>query len=81
MNTTLTATSSTSQRAEAMRTEAGRLGERLARRAGLALLAWSRAAEVRRNSDDLSGLTELQRDADRLRDDNFTTLALLARTL
>lgn len=81
MNTTLTATSSTSQQAAAVRAEAGRLGERLARRAGLALLAWSSAAEARRDRDDLGRRAKLQRSADRLRDDNFSTLALLARTL
>lgn len=81
MNTTLTATRSTSQQAAAMRAEAGRLGERLARRAGLALLAWSLTAEARRTSDDRAGRAELQRTADRLRDQNFTTLALRARTL
>ncbi|MFE5670341.1 hypothetical protein ACFQ58_01905 [Agromyces sp. NPDC056523] len=81
MNTTLTATRSTSQQAGAMRAEAGRLGERLARRTGLALLAWSRTAEARRTRDDLAVRAELQRSADRLRDENFTTLALRARTL
>lgn len=81
MNTTLTATSSTSQQAAAVRAEAGRFGERLARRAGLALLAWSLAAEARRTRDDLAARAELQRNADRLRDENTTTLALLARTL
>lgn len=81
MNTALTATSSTSQQAAAVRAGAGRLGERLARRAGLALLAWSRAAEARRTRDDLWARAELQRNADRLRDENLTTLALLARTL
>jgi hypothetical protein len=81
VNTTLTATRSTSQQAAAVRGEAGRLGERLARRAGLALLAWSLAAEARRSSDDLGRRAQLQRSADRLRDDNFSTLALLARTL
>ena len=81
MNTTLTATRSTSQQAAAMRAEAGRLGERLARRAGLALLAWSLSAEARRTSDDRVGRVELQREADRLREQNFTTLALRATTL
>ena len=81
MNTTLTATRSTSQQADAMRAEAGRLRERLARRAGLALLEWSRSAEARRNRDDLAARAELQRTADRLRDANSTTLALRTRTL
>jgi hypothetical protein len=83
VNTTLTATRSTAQQAEAVRAGAGRLQERLARRAGLALLAWSRAAEARRLREDadLRRRAELQLEADRLRESNFTTLALLARTL
>jgi hypothetical protein len=83
VNTTLTATRSTAQQAEAVRAGAGRLRERLARRAGLALLAWSMAAEARRLREDadLRRRAELQREADRLRESNFTTLALLARTL
>ncbi|MUN05879.1 hypothetical protein [Agromyces luteolus] len=84
MNTSLTATSTTSQRLAA---GSGRLQERLARRAGLALLAWSRAAEARRSRtelarvDDLARAARLQREADRLREGNFSTLALVARTL
>ncbi|WP_401000499.1 hypothetical protein [Agromyces sp. GXQ0307] len=84
MNTSLTATRSTSQQ---VATGAGRLQERLARRVGLALLAWSRSAEARRaNADrlrdgDLARRAELRHEADRLRDGNFTTLALVARTL
>jgi hypothetical protein len=81
VNTSLTATTSTSQPAAAVRAEAGRLRERLARRAGLALLDWSRAAEARRRRDDVARRAELGRQADRLRDENFTTLAVLARTL
>ena len=81
VNTTLTATRSTAQQAQAVRLGAGRLQERLARRAGLALLAWSRAAEARRLRDDAGRLAELQREAERLRASNFTTLATLARTL
>ena len=80
MNTTLTATRSTAQQAEAVRAGAGRLRERLARRAGLALLAWSRAAEARRLREDPRLRGDLQLDADRLRESNFTTLALLGRT-
>ncbi|WP_353815076.1 hypothetical protein [Agromyces sp. SYSU T00266] len=84
MNTTLTATRSTAQQVAA---GSGRLQERLARRAGLALLAWSRAAEARRwrtarsRADDLARQAGLQREADRLREGNFSTLALVARTL
>ena len=81
MNTSLTATTSTSQSAAAVRAEAGRLRERLARRAGLALLAWSLTAEARRDRDDLARRAELQCRADRLRDENFIALAVLARTL
>lgn len=80
MNTTLTATRSTAQQAEAVRAGAGRLQERLARRVGLALLAWSRAAEARRLREDPRRRVELQLEADRLRGSNFTTLALLGRT-
>jgi hypothetical protein len=82
VNTTLTATRSTAQQAEAVRAGAGRLQERLARRAGLALLAWSLAAEARRLREDaeLRRRAELQREADRLRESNFTAVAL-ARTL
>lgn len=80
MNTTLTATRSTAQQAEAVRAGAGRLQERLARRVGLALLAWSRAAEARRLREDPRRRVELQLEADRLRASNFTTLALLGRT-
>ncbi|GAA1058900.1 hypothetical protein [Agromyces bracchium] len=84
MNTSLTATRSTSQQVAA---GAGRLQERLARRAGLALLAWSRAAEARRANAERRRAGELARraglrvEADRLRDANFSTLALVARTL
>ncbi|WP_438853372.1 hypothetical protein [Agromyces sp. M3QZ16-3] len=84
MNTTLTARRSTSQQVAA---GAGRLQERLARRAGLALLAWSRAESERRASaeralaGELERMSELRREADRLRDGNFSTLALVARTL
>ncbi|GAA2031929.1 hypothetical protein GCM10009819_14840 [Agromyces tropicus] len=78
MNTSLTATRSTAQQAAA---DAGRLQERLARRAGLALLAWSRAAEERRARTELDRTARLTREADRLREANFTTLALVARTL
>ncbi|GAA4044272.1 hypothetical protein [Agromyces indicus] len=81
MNTALTAHRSTAQPAHAVRAGAGRLQERLARRAGLALLAWSRASEARRLREDPRRRAELQREADRLRESNFTTLALLARTL
>jgi hypothetical protein len=77
VNTSLTATRSTAQQAAA---GAGRLQERLARRAGLALLAWSRAAEARRARTELERTAGLQREADRLREENFTTLALVART-
>ncbi|MFC9917232.1 hypothetical protein [Agromyces binzhouensis] len=83
MNTTLTATRSTAQQVAA---GSGRLQERVARRTGLALLAWSRAAEARRarsertRADDLARTAGLQREADRLRDANFSTLALVART-
>ncbi|MGR2752366.1 hypothetical protein [Agromyces arachidis] len=81
MNTTLTATRSTAQQAEDLRAGAGRLRERLARRAGLALLAWSLAAEARRlretHRDDLA----MRLDADRLREANFARLVLLGRTL
>lgn|GEM_PF-3054037 len=84
MNTSLTANRSTAQHWAA---GSGRLQERLARRAGLALLAWSRAAEARRSrmerarADDLARAARLQREAERLREANFTTLALVARTL
>lgn len=78
MNTSLTATRSTAQQAAA---GAERLQERLARRAGLALLAWSRAAEARRARAELARTVGLQREAARLREENFSTLALVARTL
>ncbi|WP_430646823.1 hypothetical protein [Agromyces sp. GXS1127] len=78
MNTTLTASRSTAQQAAA---GAGRLQERLARRAGLALLAWSRAAAARRARTELARTAGLQHQAGRLREENFTTLALVARTL
>ncbi|MGR0318557.1 hypothetical protein [Agromyces sp. ZXT2-3] len=78
MNTSLTATRSTAQQAAA---GAERLQERLARRAGLALLAWSRAAEARRAHAELARTVGLQREAARLREENFSTLALVARTL
>ncbi|MBM7502907.1 hypothetical protein ACFPER_05455 [Agromyces aurantiacus] len=81
MNTTLTATGTSSQRADAMRAGAGRLQERLARRAGLALLAWSRAEAARRSRQDLGARAQLQRRAERLRDENRTTLTLLTRAL
>ncbi|WP_353826917.1 hypothetical protein [Agromyces sp. SYSU T0242] len=78
MNTSLTATRSTAQQAAA---GAGRLQERLARRTGLALLAWSRASEQRRARPEFVRSAGLAREADRLREANFTTLALVARTL
>ncbi|WP_234660358.1 hypothetical protein [Agromyces marinus] len=75
MNTTLTI-----QRSSAQHAAAG-AGERLARRLGLALLTWSSAAEARRSRVDLARAAELRRDANLLREENFATLARLARTL
>ncbi|WP_448808012.1 hypothetical protein [Agromyces bauzanensis] len=58
-------------------TQAPQLYERLARRAGLALLEWSRRQDERRTSDAVLLRRQAERAGTRARDDQFQRLALL----
>jgi len=50
--------------------------ERMARRAGVALVAWSRGAEQRHTREQLAELHERRRVAERLREERFRDVAL-----
>lgn len=50
--------------------------ERISRRTGLALLAWSRMAGQRPSHEDMAALHERQREADRLREERFRAVAV-----
>jgi hypothetical protein len=49
---------------------------RMARRAGVALVTWSRAAEQRHTREQLAELHERQQMAERLREERFRDVAL-----
>jgi hypothetical protein len=48
----------------------------MARRAGVALVTWSRAAEQRHTREQLAELHERQQMAERLREERFRDVAL-----
>jgi hypothetical protein len=54
----------------------GTLLERISRRTGLALLAWSRTVEHRHSREYLAELHERRREAARLREERFRDVAL-----
>lgn len=58
-------------------TQANRLRQRVARRAGLALLAWSSRQDERRSHSAVQARRQLERAATRARDDQFRRLAVL----
>jgi hypothetical protein len=72
----LTAGQAQSGRATALRAQARQLNERLARRAGLALLVWSRRQDERRTSDAVLLRRQTEQLATQARDDQFRQLAL-----
>ncbi|MGW4929105.1 hypothetical protein ACWEOH_08120 [Agromyces sp. NPDC004153] len=77
MNTTsLTVGSAQQSRATTISAQARRLRERLARRAGLALLAWSRRQEERRSTDAVTLRRQTEQDATRAHDEQYRRLAL-----
>ncbi len=72
MDTALIASGSASIRPRRQST----LLERISRRAGLALVAWSRGAEQRHSREYLAELHERRREAERLREERFRDVAL-----
>ncbi|MFD4421959.1 hypothetical protein ACFWN7_10705 [Agromyces sp. NPDC058484] len=77
MNTSsLTIGSTRSGQATALRAQARQLNERLARRAGLALLAWSRRQDERRTHDAVLLRRQAEQLATQARDDQFRWIAL-----
>lgn len=82
MNTSsLTASPPRSEQAIVIRAQARRLRERIAVRAGLALIAWGRRHDERRTHDALYERRHNEQVANRLRDDEFIRAVLLARPL
>ncbi|HEY6801918.1 MAG TPA: hypothetical protein VI121_14825 [Agromyces sp.] len=82
MNTSsLTAGQARSGQATALSAQARQLNERLARRAGLALLAWSRRQDARRTNDAVLLRRQTEQLATQARDDQFRQLALLGAPL
>lgn len=78
MNTSSLTAGSTSQgQATALRAQARRQRERLAYRAGLALLAWSRRQDERNTRDAVQLRRQAAQAATRARDDEFTRLVTL----
>jgi hypothetical protein len=74
--TSLTAGSAQQSQATAIRAQARQRRERLARRVGLALLAWSRRQEERRTTDAVTLRRQTEQDATRARDEQYRRLAL-----
>lgn len=82
MNTSsLTTGQAQSGQATALRAQARQLNERLARRAGLALLAWSRRQDERRTSDAVLLRRQTEQLATQARDDQFRQIALRGASL
>ncbi|RZS68658.1 hypothetical protein EV187_1092 [Agromyces ramosus] len=50
--------------------------QRISRRAGLALVAWSRGAEQRHSREELAELHERRQEAERLREERFRNVAM-----
>lgn len=77
MNTSsLTAGSAQQSQATVLRAQAGRLRQRLALRAGLALLAWSRRQDERRTSNAVQLRLQTELLADQARSDVQRLVAL-----
>lgn len=72
MNTALTAAGGVAVRPHRGST----LVERMARRAGVALVAWSRGVEHRHSREQLAELHERRLEAQRLREERFRDVAL-----
>lgn len=77
MNTTsLTAGSARQSQTTELRAQARRLRERLARRLGLALLAWSRRQDERRTADTVLLRRQTAELATRARDEQYRLVTL-----
>ena len=77
MNTTsLTAGSARQRQTTELRAQARQLNERLARRAGLALLAWSRRQDERRSTEAVQLRRETAARATRAYDDQYRLVTL-----
>jgi hypothetical protein len=74
--TSLTAGTARQSQATNLGAQARQLRERLARRAGLALLSWSRRQEQRRSTDAVTLRRQTEQDATRARDEQYRRLAL-----
>jgi hypothetical protein len=74
MDTAFTASGSSPASAPAL--EGSTLLERISRRSGLALLAWSRMVEHRHSREYLAELHERRQEAERLREERFRDVAL-----
>ena len=74
--TSLTAGSARQGQNTALRAQARRLHERLARRLGLALLAWSRRQDERRTHDAVQLRRRTAELATRARDDQYRLVTL-----
>jgi hypothetical protein len=77
----LTAGSTQQRQATALRAQARQLNERLARRAGFALLAWSRRQDARRTNDAVLLRRQTEQLATEARNDQFRQLALRGAAL
>jgi hypothetical protein len=73
----LTVGSTNRGQATALRAQARQLHERLARRTGLALLAWSRRQDERRTHDAVQLRRQTEQAATRARNGEFMRLATL----
>lgn len=76
VNTTSLTLGSARQSRTTIRAQAGQLRERLARRAGIALLAWSRRQEERRSTDAATLRRQTEQSAARARDDQYRRITL-----
>ncbi|MDQ0577374.1 hypothetical protein QFZ29_003597 [Agromyces albus] len=82
MNTSsLTASPPRSEQAIVIRVQARQLRERIAVRAGLALIAWGRRHDEHRTHVAMYERRHNEQVANRLRDDEFIRAVLLARPL
>ena len=76
MNTTSLTVGSARQSQTTISAQARQLRERLARRAGIALLAWSRRQEERRSTDAVTLRRQTEQSATRARDDQNRRITL-----
>lgn len=82
MNTSsLTASPPRSEQATVIRAQARRLRERIAVRAGLALIVWGRRQDEHRTHVAMYQRRHNERVANQVRADEFNRIALLARPL